>query len=73
MEYLHTAAERLPYLRAEAKRYGLAFTRVSVNINDEPAYRLYCRKTGSRKSGIDTLSGWYELQSRRGVFEGHAL
>lgn len=72
MEYLHTADRRLPFLRAEAKRHGLTFTRVAVNFDGAPAYRLFCRRTGSRKSALNTLAGWYDLQARDDVFAEYA-
>jgi hypothetical protein len=58
---MKTQAEKLKFLRAQAKRHGLTFKAVNSYWNDVQAYALFNRVTGERVTeSCDTISNWYD-------------
>lgn len=58
---MKTQAEKLKFLRAQAKKHGLTFKAVNCYWNSKQAYAFFNRATGERiTESFDTISGWYD-------------
>lgn len=61
-----TKAQKLQWLRAQAKANGLTFKSINVNFNGNQGYALFDRVTGVRYPSTYTLEQAYQDQMYSG-------
>ena len=63
---------KLSYLRAEAKKFGLTFKSVNVTLNGKQGYKLFNRKTGEPVGSVTTLVSAFDDQQHTNYFAEHS-
>ena len=66
MTNYQTKAQKLQWLRAQAKANGLTFKAINVNFNGNQGYALFDRVTGVRYPSTYTLDQAFEFQMYSG-------
>jgi hypothetical protein len=63
---------KVSYLRAEAKKFGLTFKAVNVTLNGNQAYKLFNRSTGQSVGSMTTIACAFDDQHHTNYFAEHS-